>query len=286
MMFDLLGSSLKDLFNFCDRKFSLKTVLMLVDQLICRLDYIHFNDLIHRDIKSENCLMSVKKHENQVYVIDLSLATKRRAAQAKANIDRALNSKLVSTARFASVNGHLDVSECNALGSCFSKTNRYSSAASLRWLEVFRIHASLLSSRLSFMTRSHSREPEAKEEAYLDEEENDQYERSVQGPFLKVCDLFRSYPFSWLWRQFSIFLSAQNLSRSLRTREFRIRSCVRLNNSEVSDDYTMKKATARPRRVWMPCRKDLHKIVVQVNKQDWMRKTENEIHVWSLSTSI
>jgi serine/threonine protein kinase len=132
MMFDLLGSSLKDLFNFCDRKFSLKTVLMLVNQLICRLDYIHFNDLIHRDIKSENCLMSVKKHENQVYVIDLSLATKRRAAQAKANIDRALNSKLVSTARFASVNDHLNVSECNALDSCFSKTNRYSSAASLR----------------------------------------------------------------------------------------------------------------------------------------------------------
>lgn len=285
-MFDLLGSSLKDFFNFCDRKFSLKTVLMLVDQLICRLDYIHFNDLIHRDIKSENCLMSVKKHENQVYVIDLSLATKRRAAQTKTNIDRALNSKLMSTARFVSFNDHLSVSECNALDSCFSKTNRYSSAASLQWLEVFRIHASLLSSKLSFMTRSHSRESEAKEEAYLDEEEDDQYERSVRESFLRVCDLFRSYSFSWLWRQFLIFLSAQNLSRSLRTREFRIRSCVWLNNSEVSDDYTMKKATARSRRVWMSCRKDLHKIVVQVNKQGWMRKTENKTHVWSLSTSI
>lgn len=286
MMFDLLGPSLKDLFNFCDRKFSLKTVLMLVDQLICRLDYIHSNDLIHRDIKSENCLMSVKKHGNQVYVIDLSLATKRRAAQAKANTDRALNSKLMSTTRFASVNDHLGVNECNALGSCFSKANRYPSAASLRWLEVFRIHASLLPPGLSPMTRSHSRESEAKGGAYLDEEEDDQYERSVRGPSLGVCGLFRSYPFSWLWRQFSIFLSAQNLPRSLRTREFRIRSCVQLNNSEVSDDYTMKGATAEPRRVWMPCRKDLHKIVVQVNKQGWMRKTENGTHVWSLGTSI
>jgi len=46
------------------------------------------------------------------------------------------------------------------------------------------------------MTRSHSRESKAKEEAYLDEEEDDQYERSVQEPFLKVCDLFRSYSFS------------------------------------------------------------------------------------------
>lgn len=31
IIFNLLDSSLKDLFNFCDRKFSLKIVLMLVD---------------------------------------------------------------------------------------------------------------------------------------------------------------------------------------------------------------------------------------------------------------
>jgi len=55
--------------------------------------------------------MSVKKNENQIYVTDLSLTTKRRAAQAKANTDRALNSKLLSTARFASVNDHLNVDE-------------------------------------------------------------------------------------------------------------------------------------------------------------------------------
>lgn len=35
LVIDLLGQSLEEMFNFCKRRFSLKTVLLLADQMVC-----------------------------------------------------------------------------------------------------------------------------------------------------------------------------------------------------------------------------------------------------------
>jgi serine/threonine protein kinase len=48
LVMDLLGKSLEDQFESCGRQLSLKTVLGLADQLLCRLETLHSKGYIHR----------------------------------------------------------------------------------------------------------------------------------------------------------------------------------------------------------------------------------------------
>ncbi|KAM5292620.1 casein kinase I-like [Ctenodactylus gundi] len=111
LVMDLLGPSLEDLFNFCSRRFTMKTVLMLADQMISRVEYVHMKNFIHRDIKPDNFLMGIGRHGNKLFLIDFGLAKKYRDSRTRQHIPYREDKSLTGTARYASINAHLGIEQ-------------------------------------------------------------------------------------------------------------------------------------------------------------------------------
>ena len=111
MMMELLGPSLEDLFDLCERKYSLKTILSLGDQMLCRIEFMHSRHLIHRDIKPDNFLMGLSNNKSIVYICDFGLCKKFRDQNGKHIPFDNSKKSLTDTARYASIYSHLGIEQ-------------------------------------------------------------------------------------------------------------------------------------------------------------------------------
>lgn len=121
MVMDLLGPSLEDLFNYCGRRFTLKTTMMLGIELITRLEFIHHRNFIHRDIKPDNFVIGIGERANVVYIIDFGLSKQYRDPYHTKHIPYLSlaavmssyreNKNLTGTPRYASLSNHLGIEQ-------------------------------------------------------------------------------------------------------------------------------------------------------------------------------
>jgi serine/threonine protein kinase len=101
-----LGHSLEHLFRYCDNKFSLKTVLLLADQMLERLEVLHDARVIHRDLKPDNFVFGLEHHSNDLYLIDFGLSKCYVHPDTQVHIPFQTGKSLIGTPRYASINNH------------------------------------------------------------------------------------------------------------------------------------------------------------------------------------
>ncbi len=104
LIMELLGQSLENLFQAQNKSFSIKTACMLGIQMIDRIEYIHSQRFIHRDIKPDNFVMGRGPKSHIVYILDFGLSKKYWSSTQKCHIPFITGKRLTGTARYASIN--------------------------------------------------------------------------------------------------------------------------------------------------------------------------------------
>lgn len=104
LVMDLLGRSISDIFKRNDRKFSLKTVMMLGELMLMDLEYFHSHNIIHKDVKPNNFMFGLKEDSKQLFLIDLGFA--KKFIQNGRHIPFKENKGFKGTYRYSSLNSH------------------------------------------------------------------------------------------------------------------------------------------------------------------------------------
>ena len=100
------GKSLSTLFQECNRKFTVKTVLVIAIQLLCSLEYLQLKGIVHRDIKPNNVVVGVGSQFNQFILLDFGLSTFYRDRETNEILPPVQQLGFDGTSHYASINAH------------------------------------------------------------------------------------------------------------------------------------------------------------------------------------
>ena len=104
LVMELLGKSLQERFKK-NGKFSIRTILLLGEQLVEILKNVHSRGVIHRDIKPENIILGRGKNYKNIYLIDYGIS-KRFIKPTGDHIILTNYKPFIGTIRYASESAH------------------------------------------------------------------------------------------------------------------------------------------------------------------------------------
>jgi serine/threonine protein kinase len=110
IVIEYLGSSLSELFFKNNKSFSLKTVLMVALQMVTRIEELHRNGIVHRDIKPGNFIMGIGERKIQVFIIDFGLSS-YYLTPSKKHVKFNNGASFRGTHRYASINTHNNIEQ-------------------------------------------------------------------------------------------------------------------------------------------------------------------------------
>ncbi|KAI0367371.1 kinase-like protein [Pilatotrama ljubarskyi] len=106
IVLDKLGPTLESLRRFCREQFTLKTICMLADQMLRRLEFLHSRGAIHGDVKPQNFAIGNKEHSEIVHLLDFGHAKMYLDPNTGEHIPFREERHAMGTARYASVAAH------------------------------------------------------------------------------------------------------------------------------------------------------------------------------------
>ena len=103
LIMPLLGKSLKELYISKNCNFEFKDACLIAIQIIERIKWVHYQKIVHRDIKPDNFLIGLND-PNIIYIIDFGLSKKYKSSTTGKHIKYTELKKFTGTVLYASVN--------------------------------------------------------------------------------------------------------------------------------------------------------------------------------------